>query len=393
MNPIAQALGPFQWGQGGQKLSPDDVARKRELAQALMSKSATPQNVGQGLNRIGEALLYNSLSGRANEAEQAGIDNANQIFSGIQDGEYSTEDLMAAMSDPYLKQNGGQSAVVQALLNQKIQQQDPMYGLNLERAQLELDALRNPAWQAPDLETIYDPETGREQKVYLTPDGFSPVGGIKAADDPLVTVNTGEGNKFYNELDAANAKIFSTLSEGGVTARSKLNQIERLENLITAAPSGMEAGIKQMLGDFGIETEGLDAIQSARALLEAMVPQQRPVGSGPMSDADVKMFRNSLPRLINQPGGNMLIINTLRGIAEYEMQMGQIADMVANRGLTPAEGRKMLAELPNPLEGVQDTVKPQAETGGGGMESPPASFTGDPGLWQFMSPEDRKLWQ
>ena len=38
----------------------------------------------------------------------------------------------------------GQKAVVQALIQQKMQAQDPMYQMGLEKQQLELDALRNP---------------------------------------------------------------------------------------------------------------------------------------------------------------------------------------------------------------------------------------------------------
>ena len=72
-----------------------------------------------------------------------------------------------------------------------------------------------------------------------------------------------------------------------------------------------------------------------------------------MSDADIAMYRASLPRLINQPGGNEIIINTLSGIAQYEAQMGEIADMVADRAITPAEGRKRIRELKNPLEGFK----------------------------------------
>ena len=94
-------------------------------------------------------------------------------------------------------------------------------------------------------------------------------------------------------------------------------------------------------------------IQAASSIIESLVPQQRAPGSGPMSDADIAMYRASLPRLINQPGGNQVIINTLAGIAQYESQMGEIADMVADRAITPAEGRKRIRELKNPLEGFK----------------------------------------
>ncbi len=111
--------------------------------------------------------------------------------------------------------------------------------------------------------------------------------------------------------------------------------------------------MKQAAGEYGINTEGLSDIQAATALINKMAPTQRQPGSGTMSDADLAPFKQSLPRIINQPGGNATIINTIRGISQYQVQMGEIADRVANRELSPAEGRAAIAALPNPLSGFK----------------------------------------
>lgn len=172
-----------------------------------------------------------------------------------------------------------------------------------------------------------------------------------------VTVNNGETDKFYEKLDQKNAETFSAMSDSGIQARSKLGQIDRLDSLLSGTPQGYEAAIKQWLGDIGVKTEGLDNLQATRAIIEKMVPEQRAPGSGTMSDGDIAMFRNSLPRVINQPGGNALIMQTLRGITDYQMKQGEIADQVADRTITPAEGRKRLRELPNPLSDYRESVK------------------------------------
>ena len=201
--------------------------------------------------------------------------------------------------------------------------------------------------------------------------GRTPIGRLeyeqaikKAGANSTTNIVGGEGDKFYENLDKKNAETFATLSDSGMQARGKMVQIDRLEALLSQSPQGYEAGIKQWLGDLGVQTEGLDALQSTRALLEKMVPAQRPPGSGPMSDADIVMFRNSLPRLINQPGGNELILQTMRGIAQYEMQMGEIADLVADRAqladgtkVTPSVGRQMIRDLQNPLDGLNKLIK------------------------------------
>ena len=178
-----------------------------------------------------------------------------------------------------------------------------------------------------------------------------------------ITVNTGEGDKFYENLDKKNAETFSALSEAGVQGRAKLGQIARLDTLLSTAPQGAAAMLKQAAGEYGIATEGLSDIQAAQALINELVPQQRQPGSGSMSDADLALFKQSLPRLINTPDGNRMIVETMRGITEYQIQMGNIADMVADREITPAEGRRLIRELKNPLEGFGTKI-PTAKSGG-----------------------------
>lgn len=63
---------PFFWGQGGQKLTPGQAKAMRDVASAIAAKKQTPQNLGEGLASVGDALLYNSNVARAGEAESAG---------------------------------------------------------------------------------------------------------------------------------------------------------------------------------------------------------------------------------------------------------------------------------------------------------------------------------
>jgi hypothetical protein len=311
----------------------------------------------------GQNVSANPYPEVAQAAPQTGVQRVAQAMPQQGGMDQQTLQLIDAMSNPYM--SAGQKAVLGAMLDQRMQASDPLRQMQLEKGRLELEQMRNP--KAPDSVRALEERARLAGLQRGTPEyaEFITTGGTKGV---TVNNNIGEGDKFYENLDKKNAETFAMLSEGGVTARGKLNQIDRLESLLSESPSGMEAGVKQMLGDFGIPTEGLDNIQSTRALLEAMVPQQRPVGSGPMSDADVKMFRNSLPRLINQPGGNELILQTMRGIAQYEAQMGEIADMVADRTIKPSEGRKQIRELENPISAFRETIQ-------GGQKSDISSMT------------------
>lgn len=168
---------------------------------------------------------------------------------------------------------------------------------------------------------------------------------------PDTVINMGEGDKFYDTLDASSAAMYGTLMDSGMAASQTAVQLNALEDLLANIDTGAGAQWKQWAGNFGIATEGLGDIQAATALINKMVPAQRPVGSGPMSDADLELFKQSMPRIINQPGGNKLIIDTMRKINTYTMKQAEIANRVANRELTPAQGRSELSRLANPLDG------------------------------------------
>lgn len=173
----------------------------------------------------------------------------------------------------------------------------------------------------------------------------------RRAGASTTNVNVGEGDKFYETLDKQQAEMFGTLITDGSEAARTTQTLDRLSGILEGTPTGSGAAFKAALGSFGIPTEGLDDVQAAQALINQMVPAQRPPGSGPMSDADLALFKQSVPRLINQPGGNQKIIDTMRGIADYTRKQAGIANQVANREISPAEGRKMLQALDNPMEG------------------------------------------
>lgn len=307
--------------------------------------------------------------------------------------------VMKALSSPYASPQV--KAVAKMMYEQQIQQNDPKTKLEIQKLQRELNA-------PPERKTavingrLVDTQNG--QQIAQFDDPVKPTGDMqeynfakeqgftgsfvdfqlaqKKAGASSTNVNVGAGDKFYEELDKKNAATFSSLSEGGMQARGKLAQIDRLEGLMAGAQAGGFARLKQAAGEYGINTEGLDDIQAAQALINKMVPEQRPAGSGPMSDRDIELFRASLPRVINQPGGNKMITDTLRGVAQYEMQMGEIADQVADRTMTPVEARKAMRELKNPLADFGKAAK---------AEGVPEGV--DAKVWEHMPAEDRALWK
>lgn len=353
---------------GGQSpVQKTDTPILRQIAGLLGGGASTPQPAApNGQQAVAQALAGQPAPVQGNAAPQ---------------GMPSIGQLMELAADPYAPE--GAKAVVNALILQQLQQQDPAYRMGLEKARLELEQMRNPQMKPIEVGgVLLDPKTyqpiydSRQNENRPTDDmreyeAAKAQGFTGTLQDWILsqkkagatTVNMGEGDKFYENLDKKNAETFAALSDAGMQARAKLAKVDRLQELLATSPQGPVAALKQAAGEWGINTKGLSDIQAASAIIESLVPQQRAPGSGPMSDADIAMYRASLPRLINQPGGNEIIIKTLAGIAQYEAQMGEIADMVADRAITPAEGRKRIRELKNPLEGFKAPA-------GGGQPSP-----------------------
>ena len=174
--------------------------------------------------------------------------------------------------------------------------------------------------------------------------------GIKKPNAPTATAIAGGKDPFAEAASKKQAEDFSDIKKSGDNARRTLKDVTRLGSILERSPGGIEAGLKLAAGNFGINTKGLTDLQSAEAIINRLVPQQRPPGSGTMSDADLDLFKKSLPRIINQPGGNKAIIDYLKGINEYLIKEGEIASQVLNKKITPADGDARLMSLQNPLE-------------------------------------------
>ncbi|NOV17884.1 hypothetical protein E5S70_17685 [Ensifer adhaerens] len=214
-----------------------------------------------------------------------------------------------------------------------------------------------------------------------------------------ITVNTGDtsgSGAFYKKADEKRAENMVDTAGAGAEAQRRLVQIGQLEGLLQNVETGGLAAAKQLAGEWGINTEGLSDIQAVTALINQMVPAQRPPGSGTMSDADLALFKQSLPRLINQPGGNELIVRTMRDIAAYDQQIGDIANDILDRVITPAEGRQKMREVLNPLEGYRQGQQGGGKGGRGGKIARPttdAEFEALPSGAIYIDPDDGKQYR
>ena len=64
--------------------TPETVKRKRMLAEAILGQaSRAPKDIGEGLNAIGQALLYRKMMSDAGKGETAGASAASKIFQSL----------------------------------------------------------------------------------------------------------------------------------------------------------------------------------------------------------------------------------------------------------------------------------------------------------------------
>lgn len=176
--------------------------------------------------------------------------------------------------------------------------------------------------------------------------GLTKVGGAST------TVNLGDKS---TPLETAASKLYAETYMGEITAgraaRVTLGNTQVLERLLsTAKTGGFEAATKTLAKNtFGVDI-GDDKLTAANAILAKLIPAQRPKGSGTMSDADLAMFKSSLPSIMNKQGGNALILKTMSSIANYQIEMGRIATLALNSQISPMKAEEMMAELPDPLK-------------------------------------------
>lgn len=362
----------FTWGSGGQAIStPEAAARQRKIAEALIAQSATPaDNWATGLGDVAAALSGTVLQNRVDEAELAGRERAGGLFADLAVNSDPNSIIAALTSPDSAWASPAQTSIASALLNSGLERQDPMYQLQLQQLQMETDAMRNPP---PSLYDTNAPTSFQEWQLGQV----NPAYGATLGDSPLVQVNTGDTNDFFSGLSSAEGENFAGFLTAGQGAARNMMQVDRLEGLLSQTPGGLEGGANLIAGNLGIDLGNASGVQAAQALINTMVPAQRPPGSGPMSDADLELYKQSLPRIINQPGGNELIIETLRGINQYDLELARItqeglarAEMTDDpqaRAQIKREMRQQINSLANPVDRVRNFLGSSQPTSPGNV--------------------------
>jgi flagellum-specific peptidoglycan hydrolase FlgJ len=205
-----------------------------------------------------------------------------------------------------------------------------------------------------------------------------------------ITNNLGGGqSEFDKKTQGFMAEEAQAIATQGMQAQRNISQIDQLGTLLETAGSGAGTAFTAAASRLGLKLDGASEVEAANAIISQLVPQQRPRGSGTMSDADLALFKNSLPQLMNTPEGNKIIIDTMRNIALYDIDRGKIARQQQLGQLTQEKAIQAYEQLGNPLAGFNPPATTSAGTND--VSAIPEGVTARE--WEFMSPEDRALFK
>ena len=271
----------FVWGNGGKITTPQEAARQRAIAEALLPKQVA-DNPWEGLSQLAGGFTAGQLNNRAAEAEAAGQASAAEALAKL--GPQATQsDIIAALSNPWTSQP--QASVASALLSQQMERSDPAYQLDMQYKQAQIDKLAaeaagggeaptffgTPIWgTGPDGQPAFgqlnnqgqfqvtdtgDFQAGKEpirldggtEWILLDPVTRQPVGSIpknneEAAYETAVGTATGK-------TDAENTALYNSISSKMPGLHSVIDNLTSLADTATYTQSGqaMDA-VKRELG-------------------------------------------------------------------------------------------------------------------------------------------------
>ena len=335
----------------------------------------------------GQARLY-GLGLLASQMGAGQTPNAGPALQMLQDRRAQRELASSMQGGEFLSQFTPQEqsflatlppAAAQQLIAQRIfARPEPVAGVDIN------DQLVNPLTGEVmgDFRTDEPSETYRQLTAEeITANGLDPSKAYQVAPDGKISqiggngvhveTNVGGGESaFDKKTGEILAQEAAAVVESGSNAQRSMGQLITLEGALKNAPEGMVASIKNWAGQLGIKTEGSSDIELANAIINQLVPGQRPAGSGQMSDKDLELFKQSLPQLINTREGNAKIISTMRAILEYDVARGQIARRLQLGEIGPAEAFAEYEALGNPLAEFAASAGGEVETSGAPLSGP-----------------------
>jgi len=389
---IYKTQGPSAWEglKGKDMATPMDRAREEELRMQMLASgtapqaapraplsalrqdrpqaAAAPQQRRGGLGGIMDYLGKQSPTTGLSRAEQFAAALDPLIMPELRAGEAirarGTQRQAAATKNKtveYLRRMG-YNDYAQAVESGAIGAKDIMNALVSKS--METPKGKGQIVSAEQLRKMYPNAEIAEGLYNLKPDGTA----NKIGGGPMVQIGGGEG-EFVKVGQAELARNFAEMAQAGRDATSNLGRIKLLDELLDESGTGLSASFLSRANQyFGVDFRSAPAA-AAEAIISQLVPAQRPAGSGVISDADLALYKASLPAIQNQPNGNKLIVKSMVAITEHNAKVGRIASRaLTDPDFSIQQAEEEIAALPDPFESVRSFL-------GGGADIPAPDMT------------------
>lgn len=366
-------MAAFTWGSGGQQITtPEQAARKRAIAEALIAQSATPaSNWGAGLADVAAALSGTVLEGRVAEAETAGRERAGGLFADLAVNADPNSIIAALTSPDAAWASPAQTSIASALLNSGLERQDPMYQAKLAQLQAEAAGggdeptfFGTPIWGVgpdgnPAFGTLNNAgefqvtDTGEFQVgkdpikidagtewILLDPVTRQPVGRVPKNNEAAAyetATGTAEG-----KADAENAALLESVQSKMPGLRSVINDLTDLADTATYTQSGQI--MDSVKREFGLPVgQGAIDRSSYIAIVDNQVlPLLKDTFGSAFTVQEGESLRATLGDPNKSPAEKKAILNAF--IAQKERD---VAGMQRAQGVSPAGGPQV---SPNGIE-------------------------------------------
>lgn len=285
---------PFTWGAGGAQMTPEMVAKRRQVEDALIARGVDTSPVGhwsQGLARVTDALAGSVRRGRLDKAEAAGEKQGEEAYQKALEGFGAAPKRTAAapISTPSPAPSpspAGDAASMGAGSDYATSVRASESGGN--------DQARNPKSSATGpfqfLDGTWDDIRTRHPDLGLTPDGRTDAVQAKKAMNVFTTENATHLGNAGIKADRGNLYAAHFLGAGGAVSALKAPDNTPMASLVSpevlqANPQlqTMTAGaFKQWAAQKGGGAAPAGATASAAPMAPA-APQAAPAGPGGLS--------------------------------------------------------------------------------------------------------------
>jgi hypothetical protein len=193
------------------------------------------------------------------------------------------------------------------------------------------------------------------------------IGGQSPFQSPAQAAQTAEATARVS----AGTDQATKLAANRLQAQTNMSLAQYTERLLNEVEPGAITGATAQLREkFGLNVDANGGkVQALQAALERLANDQHKVGTGSVSDADLRSFQKQVPNLFGTKEGNQLIMDTIKGVAEYNDKATEAAAQWRAGKINLDQFNERIEKLPNPMDNF---TRYQAERG---AASAPAAAT------------------